>query len=106
MIKKTNKSLDGTCRSLFDKICEKYDNLAKIDKLASVATQVESVKLVMQENVDIVLQNCVKLETIAITAEDLIHNTGIYYKRNYNYTNESFFFPNINTPRLADLKIV
>ena len=33
-------------------------------KLASVTLKVESVKLVMQENVDLALQNCVKLESI------------------------------------------
>ena len=35
-----------------------------MDKLAAVAKKVDSVKLVMQENVDIALQNCVKLESI------------------------------------------
>ena len=35
-----------------------------MDKLASVTRKVESVKLVMQENIDVALQNCVKLESI------------------------------------------
>ena len=35
-----------------------------MDKLASVARKVDTVKLVMQENVDAALQNCVKLESI------------------------------------------
>jgi hypothetical protein len=46
------------------KICQKYDNLAEVDKLAAVSKKVDSVKLVMQENVDMALQNCVKLESI------------------------------------------
>jgi hypothetical protein len=46
------------------KICQKYDNLNEIDKLASVTLKVDSVKLVMQDNVDLALQNCVKLESI------------------------------------------
>lgn len=49
---------------MLQKICAKYDNLAEVDKLASVTRKVETVKLVMQENVDLALKNCVKLETI------------------------------------------
>jgi hypothetical protein len=45
-------------------LCQHYDNLAEVDKLAAEQKQVESVKIVIQENVDIALQNCVKLETI------------------------------------------
>ena len=59
-----DRSLDKTCSSLLQKICQKYDNVAEVDKLASVTQKVESVKLVMQENVDLALQNCVKLESI------------------------------------------
>lgn len=59
-----DRSLDKQCSSLFLKICQKYDNLAEVDKLASVARKVDTVKLVMQENVDAALQNCVKLESI------------------------------------------
>ncbi len=42
----------------------KYDDIAKVDKLASVSRKVDSVKLVMQQNIDVALQNCVKLESI------------------------------------------
>lgn len=56
--------MDKACSSLLLKVCQKYDNLAEVDKLASVSKKVDSVKLVMQENVDLALQNCVKLESI------------------------------------------
>jgi len=59
-----DRSLDKQCSGLLQKICQKYDNLAEVDKLASVARKVDTVKLVMQENVDAALQNCVKLESI------------------------------------------
>ena len=65
------------------KICQKYDNLADVDKLAAVAKKVDSVKLVMQENVDIALQNCVKLESIEKAAEELQQQAGVF-KRNAN----------------------
>ena len=56
--------LDRACGSLLLKICQKYDNITEIDKLAAVTQKVESVKLVMQDNVDLVLQTTVKLESI------------------------------------------
>lgn len=59
-----DRTLDSLCGQLLPKLCAKYDNLEEVDKLASVTKKVESVKLVMQENVDIALQNCVKLEVI------------------------------------------
>lgn len=59
-----DRALDKTCNALLVKICQKYDNLAEVDKLAAVAKKVDTVKLVMQENVDLALQNCVKLESI------------------------------------------
>ncbi len=49
---------------MLQKICQKYDNLNEVDKLALVSAKVDSIKLVMQDNVDMALQNCVKLESI------------------------------------------
>lgn len=56
--------MDKPSSSLLQLMCQTYDNLAAVDKLSAVSKKVESVKLTMQENVDIALQNCVKLETI------------------------------------------
>ena len=78
-----DKALDRSCSSLLEKICQKYDNLAEVDKLAAVAKKVDTVKLVMQENVDIALQNCVKLESIERAAEELQQQAGVF-KRNAN----------------------
>lgn len=62
------RQLDKQCGELLSKICRKYDDLAAVDKLSSVSQKVESVKLVMQDNIDIALQNCVKLESIGKAA--------------------------------------
>jgi hypothetical protein len=51
-----------------------------IDKLAATFAKVQSVKLVMQDNVDLALQNCVKLESIERAAEDLQQQAG-FFKR-------------------------
>lgn len=65
------RQLDKQCGDLLQKICRKYDDLAAVDKLSSVSQKVDSVKLVMQDNIDIALQNCVKLESIGKAAGTL-----------------------------------
>lgn len=89
-----DKALDKTCGSLLQKICQKYDNLAEVDKLASVTMKVESVKLVMQENVDLALQNCVKLESIEKAAEELQQQAGVF-KRSANELKNRMWWKNI-----------
>jgi hypothetical protein len=66
--------LDNQCSTLLSKLCKKYDNLNEVDKLASVAMKVDSIKLVMQDNVDMALQNCVKLESIEKAAGTSSHS--------------------------------
>lgn len=73
-----DKALDKQCGPILEKICQKYDNLSEIDKLASLTSKVDSVKLVMQENVDLALQNCVKLEKLEKDAEDLQQQAGVF----------------------------
>lgn len=88
------RALDKTCSSLLSKICQKYDNLADVDKLASVTLKVESVKLVMQENVDLALQNCVKLESIEKAAEELQQQAGVF-KRSAGELKNRMWWKNI-----------
>jgi hypothetical protein len=51
---------------------QKYDDIAKIDVLASVNEKVETVKLQMSENIEKALENCVSLEHMEST-------TGLYF---------------------------
>ncbi|GMI24156.1 hypothetical protein TeGR_g15029, partial [Tetraparma gracilis] len=74
------KALDKACKSLFEKLCGKYDNLSEVDTLSGVTAKVESVKLVMQENVELALQNCVTLESIEEKAEQLQQQAGVFKK--------------------------
>jgi len=89
-----DRALDKTCAGLLQKICQKYDNVADVDKLAAVQKKVDTVKLVMQENVDIALQNCVKLESIERAAEELQQQAGVF-KRNANELKKKMWWKNI-----------
>lgn len=89
-----DKALDKTCGSILLRICEKYDNLAEVDKLASVSRKVDTVKLVMQENVDLALKNCVKLESIERAADDLQQQAGVF-KRSAHDLKKKMWWKNI-----------
>lgn len=72
------RSLDRPCSSFMQALCAKYNDVQQVDKLAGLAHKVNSVKLVMQENVDAALQNCVKLDHIERQAEELHQAAGIF----------------------------
>lgn len=76
---------------MLQKICAKYDNLAEIDKLAAVTRKVDAVKLVMQENINVALQNCVKLESIEATSEELQQQAGIFKKNATDLRNKMWW---------------
>lgn len=57
-------SLSKGFKDQFRKLCVKYNNPADVDAIASAKRKVDSVKLVMQDNIELALRNCVKLETM------------------------------------------
>lgn len=65
-----------------------------MDKLAAVSRKVESVKLVMQDNVNVALQNCVKLESIEEVAEELQQQAGVF-KRSANDLRKKMWWKNM-----------
>ena len=73
--------LSGETKSLSTKLCEKYDDLREIDAINRTMAKVDEVKLVMQENVEIALQNCVTLEHIEKQAEDLEQGAAVFKTR-------------------------
>jgi len=74
-------SLSSECKSLLTKLCQKYDDLKEIDPINKTMGKVEAVKLVMQENVEIALQNCVTMEQIEAKAEDLQQGAAMFKTR-------------------------
>eukprot|EP01038_Epipyxis_sp_PR26KG_P008946 gene8946-12063_t len=71
-------SLTNPAGNMLLKICQKYDDVNGIDKLANVTNKVESVKLVMQENIQATLANLEKLENIEKKTEDLQAQASVF----------------------------
>jgi hypothetical protein len=74
------ESLSPFCRNMMTVLCKKYNNLENVDKLSDIARKVDNVKAVMQDNIDISLQNCVKLESIERQAEELQLQANVFKK--------------------------
>ncbi len=74
-----DNTLNKPCSKLFFTLSQKYDDVDKIDNLSLVSRKVDTVKLVMEENVRMALQNCVKLDDISLRA-------GEFFMANFNYS--------------------
>ncbi|GAB5031845.1 vesicle-associated membrane protein 7b [Nannochloropsis oceanica] len=99
------KGLDKTCGEMLRKLCEKYDDLLQVDKLAAVMNKVDSVKLVLQENVQVALANCVTLENIESAAEDLQAQAGMF-KKNATTLKKQMWWKQLRMKLLVALVIV
>ena len=83
-----------SCRPLFQEICQKYDDLTQVYKLSAVSKKIDTVKIAMQENVKIALDNTVKMEQIEVASEELQRQAGVF-KNNTNELRNKMRWKNI-----------
>mmetsp|Transcript_18270 Transcript_18270/g.30466 ORF Transcript_18270/g.30466 Transcript_18270/m.30466 type:complete len:260 (-) Transcript_18270:300-1079(-) len=76
-----DEGLSGYCKSHMSKICEKYDEIEQVDALARTNNKVENLKLAMQQNIEISLQNTVKMEDVQNRANDLSMQANVFKKK-------------------------
>lgn len=60
------------------KFYSKYNRYEKIDSISAVNLKVDTVKNIMHENIDKILENNVKLETIEESSQNLMQSAGIF----------------------------
>lgn len=77
----TEGCLNSELRSTLTRLLERFDDLKTVDKLHATLGKVESVKVVMQESIEIALQNCVALESIDQKADELQSQAGMFKTR-------------------------
>lgn len=70
--------LTKACNTLFSKLCVKYGDLTKIDKISEVNAKINEVKLTMSENIEIALQYLIKLDTLEKKTEELTQFAGSF----------------------------
>jgi hypothetical protein len=77
------KQYDKKCLSIFKELCQKYDNLSDIDALSNAQSKVDDVKIQVQENITLALQNTEKLEEIASDAGKYHNICALLYLFSY-----------------------
>ncbi len=78
----SNKSIN------LSKFYSKYNEFEKIDQLALTQGKVNQVKDVMHENINKILENQIKLESIDEKTEDLMQSAGIFAKTSKELKNK------------------
>lgn len=74
-------ALSKTMRSSFQDVCLKYEDIKNVDKLASVQGKVDVVKSIMEDNIQQMLANEEKLESISANAENLNEQAKVFQNR-------------------------
>jgi len=74
-------ALNPELRATLTRLLERFDDLKKVDQLHATLGKVESVKVVMQESIEMALQNCVALESIDQKADELQSQAGMFKTR-------------------------
>lgn len=76
---------------VFKKLYEKYNNPESFDKLSQVKDKVNQVKDVMHNNINIALENTIKLESIELKSEELQQSAGIFKMSARNLKNKMWW---------------
>lgn len=88
-----HSSLSRPARELFRAICDKYNAVENVDKVAAVSLQVEEVKGVMQNNIQSVLRNQENIETL-LDQTDTMKNQASDFHRTANRAKNKMWWKN------------
>ena len=73
-----NCEYDKSCAQMLQKLCVKYDNLIEVDNVAAVNRKIDSVKLVMLDNIGEALKNTEKIDLLNEQAQELSKQSGVF----------------------------
>lgn len=89
-----HSALSKPARDMFKGLCEKYNSVGNVDKVAAVSLQVEEVKGVMQNNIQSVLRNQENIETL-LDQTDTMKNEATGFQRSANRAKEKMWWKNV-----------
>lgn len=89
-----HSSLTRSSAELFRTLCDKYNTVENVDKVASVNMQVEEVKGVMQNNIQSVLRNQENIETL-LDQTDTMKNEATGFQRSANRAKDKLWWKNV-----------
>lgn len=72
-------------------IGDKYNDPSKIDVISRTENKLNDVKSVMHQNIEMALQNCIKLEDIELKSQELSQSAGIFKGRAKDLKNKMWW---------------
>jgi hypothetical protein len=73
------------------KICNKYNQIEKLDAISNVKAKVENTRVIMHDNISKALENQVKLESIELESEELMQASGIFSAKSKELKNKMWW---------------
>lgn len=89
-----HSSLSRPAKDLLRRLCEKYNSVQNVDKVAAVTLQVDEVKGVMQNNIQSVLRNQENIETL-LDQTDTMKNEATGFQRSANRAKGKMWWKNV-----------
>lgn len=88
-----HSELSRAARDMLSGVCERYNVVENVDKVAAVKVQVEEVKGVMQGNIESVLRNQENIETL-LDESDAMKNEATGFQRSANRAKDKMWWKN------------
>lgn len=89
-----HSALSRPSRELFRSLCDKYNAVESVDKVAAVSLQVDEVKGIMQDNIQSVLRNQENIETL-LDQTDTMKNQASDFQRTANRAKNTMWWKNV-----------
>jgi hypothetical protein len=74
-------SLNKSSKPILTKMCQKYSDVASVDKASALIGKVDGVKVQMQDNIASMLQNMEQTEVISDQANQLNEQASVFKKK-------------------------
>jgi len=101
----TANSLTKKSTPLMKELCQKYQDLTKVDNAAAVMAKVEAVKITMQDNIATMLANTEKAEDLQSTSESLNEQAAVFKKKGTELKKQ-MWCKNVKTTAILVLLVV
>eukprot|EP00171_Calliarthron_tuberculosum_P014299 IDg14299t1 len=100
-----HSSLSRPARDTLRALCDKYNNVANVDKVAAISVQVDAVKSTMQDNINTVLRNTENIETL-LDQTHAMKNEASGFQRTAGRVKQKMWWQNFKMQLLIGILII
>lgn len=98
-------SLSRAAKDLLRGLCDKYNQIQNVDKVAAVSLQVDEVKGVMQNNIQSVLRNQENIETL-LDQTDTMKNEATGFQRSAHRAKDKMWWKNVKLQIIIGVLVI